>query len=186
VIWDPTVVGPLDRCLRCFRESGAEFIVCKTCGVSSGTLEVPLDASGAFCYGHQTQAASAYCGWCARPVCHLCVERQGLNLVGIGLRTYCKNCVTKQAAIEKAFFQQLERSGSCAKHESNPSTFRCARCALPLCDLCSYFITGGVFRARLRSGPLCLTCFRTATLSRGRNQWISGSAAREKGLLSQR
>lgn len=172
-IWDPTVVGPTDRCLRCFSPSGAEFIVCKRCGHASGTLAVPLDVTGVSCHQHRDKPAAAYCGWCGRPVCAACIERQGINLIGIGARTYCKECVALQQATEATFFEGLRRSGACAKHADRPATARCTACQLPVCDLCSYFILGGVFRKRVHSGPLCLTCFRLR-IGRERGHWIAG------------
>lgn len=182
--WNPTELGPLDRCLRCFDPAGSSHIICPTCGATSGVLDVPVGMSGEVCIHHGGVQATRYCVYCGDPVCPDCIEREGISIISGRHLPYCKHCLQRARDIEHAFLERLQRTNACSKHPSIPATFRCTRCDLPLCDLCSYFLRGGIFRVKLRAGPFCLVCFRWMTDGSSRDRWLGGAEARRQGLCN--
>ncbi len=181
--WDPTVLGPMDRCVNCFSERGMDSVICPNCGYTSGVHVVSDCIDGVRCQRHPESVARAFCNWCADPICDECIEREGFNFPWSSPLIYCKKCVALAEQIERDFRERVSRLGTCAKHDLNRATFTCSQCSLPLCDSCAYFVTAGLFRRRIMAGAFCLICFRLNTVGGGRKRWINADTAQRLDLL---
>jgi len=181
---DPNQPGPFGVCVTCSTPYSDDYGFCQTCGHIYGFLSTPLEMTGECCFVHQNSSAHRYCVLCARPICDDCSEREGVSFAS-GLPTpQCKQCVARSTELRAAFRGAILESHTCARHRGRKATYICVSCALPHCPECSYFVTGGIFGTRLKAGPYCLTCFRTALPSNQRRRWISGRRAMDEGLVS--
>lgn len=184
-IIDPNQVGPSHVCFRCFTPHSDSYAFCENCGRIMGFLETPFETHGEHCFVHTAVPASTYCVLCGRPICKECNQREGMSFIS-GLPTpQCRTCLDNCSRLEANVLNEVRRSQSCAKHKDRQGTFTCVTCSLPHCSECSYFITGGLFRLRIKAGPYCLGCFRTVYIGRSRKHWISGARALTAGLISQ-
>jgi len=180
---DPNQTGPFHICLTCFTPKANDFTFCQTCGRIQGFFETPLEVWGEHCFVHNSIAASTYCVLCARPICKNCNEREGVSFVS-GLPTpQCRSCLDRLRKLETDFRNFVNHTKTCAKHRDRPAVFNCVSCGLPHCPECSYFVIGGLFTTKLKAGPYCLPCFRTAHMGRTRRHWISGRRALIAGLI---
>jgi len=172
--WDPTVIGPLDRCLRCWTPVSTDRGYCRTCGKTTLVFSTPVDAQGQACFRHADRVASRFCCLCSRPICEECKAKETFPMTTVASLWHCRECVAESSGLESEFFATLKRAGSCAKDGDTPAAFSCKTCSLPLCLSCAYFTAKGLFRKRVDDGPFCLACFRMATLLRSRQHWFSG------------
>src|SRR5262249_11927550 len=173
-LWNPQIVGPLDRCLRCWTPFGDDVAYCTRCGKITSVFKSLSLNRGERCSVHQNSTAERTCCLCGRPICKDCCDHVITPIFMIGEQWYCCLCVKEAKTIEKRFFDALSRSNCCAKHEEIISSFTCKICGLPLCLSCTYFTAAGIFKKRPADGPYCLTCFRSVTSGRNRNIWFSG------------
>lgn len=172
--WSPDVVGPLDRCARCWTPIGEEIAICETCGhVSLVFNSLPVE-SGERCASNDGSAAEWTCCLCQRPICKQCRAIETNPFTTFGPLWHCHACVDSAKRIEAAFFQTLAATKCCAKHRELPMAFNCTKCKIQLCLSCTYFTAKGLFKKRPADGPYCLGCFRMATLHLKRNGWYSG------------
>jgi hypothetical protein len=181
---DPTVAGPFDVCLRCLSPRDDNVAYCRRCGHLDDHIFVNAPAQHHRCANHPSVEASAFCSTCGRPICSSCGEARGY-FASVGLPTYlCPSCRDDMQRIAGLFLREAQETGHCVKHRDRPATFICVGCSLPHCDACGYYKLKGFFRNRLGSGPYCLLCFRTATLSSIRKRWVSVLRARRHGWLT--
>jgi hypothetical protein len=174
--WDPNVVGPIDRCLRCWTPIRDAPAYCQTCGKTTPlfntAVELPVNKS---CFYHQERAAACFCCACVKPICSEC---QAYKTTPFSLMLaevcHCRNCVDSAGLIEKEYFKRLEKDGCCAKHSDILASFQCKKCALPLCLSCSYFSSVGFLRKRIGDGPFCVACFRRSFTDTKHKAWFSG------------
>jgi hypothetical protein len=180
---DPNQVGPFHVCLRCFTPESDELTFCQMCGRIKGFFQTPLEIHGEHCFVHNTVLASTYCVLCGRPICRECNEREGVSFVS-GLPTpQCRSCLDKSRKLEADFLDAIKHNQSCTKHRDRSGTFTCVSCSLPHCPQCSYFLTGGLFKPRIKAGPYCLACFRTSHAHQTRRRWMSGARILTAGLM---
>jgi hypothetical protein len=172
--WNPTVVGPLDRCPRCWTPIGEELAYCQTCGKTSLVFNSLPVTSGERCFHHKDSPAEWTCCLCARPVCHECCDHVTTPLTTAGPLWWCRRCVHAARELEARFLVTLAGSNCCAKHRDIVKAFSCKTCGIPLCLSCTYFTAKGLFKERPVAGPYCLACFRMATPGRTREHWFSG------------
>jgi len=172
--WNPTVIGPLDRCSRCWTPIAQDLAYCATCGhVSLVFNSLPLE-HGESCSFHNNLAAEWTCCLCQRPICRVCCARETNPLTTFGPLWHCWHCIESARTIEAGYFKTLAEKTCCSKHKDLPMAFACKTCGLPLCLSCAYFTAKGIFKKKPNVGPYCLGCFRTATLGGRRNVWFSG------------
>jgi hypothetical protein len=172
--WNPDVVGPLDRCSRCWTPIAQDVAYCATCGhVSMALNSLPLE-HGERCFVHNNRAAEWTCCLCQRPICKECCARETNPLTTFGPLWHCRQCVDAATVIEAKFFEILATNNCCAKHRAIAMAFRCRKCGIQLCHSCTYFTAKGVFKRTPAEGPYCLGCFRMATIGHTRNRWFSG------------
>jgi len=183
-IWDPSEVGPFDRCIKCFTLYNDNFAFCSFCGHVSTVFDTPRETSGVKCHIHSSIQVIGCCCLCAEPICEDCKEKEHYSIAG-GFHNlyYCRNCVKKAEDIKKEFSRKTKEQKLCAKHHDRKASFDCIECGLALCNECSYFTNKGWFRKKLGEGSYCLSCFRKTTIKGGRSNWISGKEATEKGLV---
>lgn len=181
-IWDPNVLGPFDRCFRCFAREDDSRGFCLGCGrlYASCLPDEPVD--GRTCFVHSGQAATRFCSLCARPICDECMAREGFSFTAFAPTPFCRVCIADSENLERAFLARIEGSGVCAKHVGRAAARRCLTCKLPHCDECLYYFDKGWFRQRLGDGPYCLGCFRAARIGRSR-KWLSARDVSADGQL---
>lgn len=166
-IYDPRQAGPFDRCIRCFTPYNNARAYCSMCGKISTVFSTKVEISGEVCAIHKNSKAIAYCCICNQPICDNCKERKQFSFpAGLIDIYYCKKCTVESKKIEENFFETLVTAKKCAKHHDEISTSKCLICKLPLCAYCSYFITGIIFRWRIKSGPYCLSCYRSEKIKK--------------------
>ena len=176
--WDPTEIGPMDRCLRCFTPLSEAKAYCSYCGHISTVFSGYVEAGTAKCSIHPENSAVGICCLCDEAICSNCSdpERQHFSLSAGGRELYyCVNCVADSENIAAQF--ENSNNNCCAKHHSAKSDRRCKDCDLPLCPDCSYYMDKGWIRKKQGDGPFCLSCFRMATKDGGRSNWMSGRDA---------
>ncbi len=156
------VVGPFDRCIRCFTPRNDERAFCLSCGHSGHFFQTPVRQPSEHCFAHPGTIAAEYCVLCTRPVCVDCVEQEGFSLVAVRPTPQCRYCLAEIKRIEAKFFARLDKSGACAKHSNKRAHSKCISCGLPLCDSCDYYCRRGLLLRK--KGPYCLACFRVARL----------------------
>jgi hypothetical protein len=172
--WDPNVVGPVDRCLRCWTPIAQDLAYCATCGHATLVFHsLPLE-DGEPCSVHNDRAAEWTCCLCERPICRECCALETHPFTTVGPLWHCQHCIDAAKAIEAKYFRTLAERNCCSKHTDLPTAFTCKRCGLPLCLSCAYFTAKGLFKKRVNDGPYCLGCFRMATVGRERGVWFSG------------
>ena len=172
--WNPNVVGPLDRCPRCWAPVAQDFAYCYTCGKTSLVFKsLPVEHRGQ-CYRDGTHPAEWTCCLCRQPICRQCCARETNPFTGAGPLWHCRQCVDAASAIETTFFALLSATRCCSKHRDIPAAFACKDCKLPLCLSCAYFTSKGILARKVGDGPYCLGCFRTFTVMHRRRRWFSG------------
>jgi hypothetical protein len=172
--WNPNVVGPLDRCSRCWTPIGHDLAYCATCGlVSLSFHSLPVE-EGRPCGFHNGRAAEWTCCLCQTPICKSCCDHETNPMSAVAPHWHCRHCVTGAKSAETGFFETLAEKRCCSRHMLLPMAFTCKSCDLPLCLSCSYFTAKGVFKKKPHEGPYCLRCFRMATLGGKRDVWFSG------------
>jgi len=175
--WDPNVIGPLDRCLRCWTPVREAPAYCQFCGKTAGVFNTDAEDSptNESCFYHNGRSATCFCCVCAEPICSECKANKttpfSLMLAEVW---HCRTCVDSAARLEKEYFERIERDGCCSKHVDVIASFHCKKCDLPLCLSCSYFSSVGIFRKRIGDGPFCIGCLRTAFMGSERKKWFSG------------
>jgi hypothetical protein len=184
-IHDPREIGPFDRCLRCFTPLSDDFAFCTACGKISTVFTVHLETLSQRCAYHSDQNAFELCCLCKKPICQNCndTKRQHLSIAMGHDLFYCVHCTRRTKELEEHFLEHLKVTGQCPKHPGMRSEFKCVTCALPLCANCSYFVTGGLFRRKIKAGPYCLLCFRSATPNAAHARWLSGAEVLRRSLL---
>ncbi len=172
--WDPNVVGPLDRCTRCWTPLTHDIAYCVTCGhVSLAFNSLPLE-NGERCSFHTNSAAEWTCCLCQRPICKVCCARETNPFTAAGPLWHCHECVEASNKIEADFLKAVVTKNYCIRHREMPQAFSCKRCGTQLCLSCTYFTVKGLIKKRPADGPYCLGCFRLATVGRSRGKWFSG------------
>ncbi len=182
-IWAPNVVGPLDRCIRCFTLHSDDSAFCGWCGKISTVFKTKFDTTNVFCHAHNRRGAVAYCCLCQKPICNDCVEKEHWSFAAGDQLFQCKSCLLKSQELEESFKRNLRTGEFCPKHREVKAVFLCSACGIPSCPYCSYFVDAGWLRKKLGDGPFCLSCFRTATQKRQRKAWISGREAIQRRLI---
>lgn len=173
--WNPNVIGPLDRCLRCWTPLHAKRGYCTTCGKTTLIFDMSLrQPRRRQCFQHTGVPAIRYCCLCARPICEQCKGLETFPFPSPGVNWHCKKCLGRAAELEHRFHELLEKRRCCAVHRDMNRSFECKKCSAPLCLSCSYFTVRGVFTQRVADGPYCLGCFRQATFGSKNRRWISG------------
>ena len=181
---DPTQIGPLDRCLRCFVPRSDRYSYCLGCGHLGAFFAITECPWQVCCKYHSNTVAIAYCSCCTEPICEQCQARCGISLMS-GLSTpQCFQCLDEMSKLENGFLARLEQASVCAKHPHETAELRCKSCNLLHCDSCLYFMTKGLFGNRIGDGPFCLPCFRFRTAFSGlRHKWMSACQARMRKLI---
>jgi hypothetical protein len=174
-IIDPTEVGPLDVCLRCFAPHNDRLNYCEGCGkVGSAGLFHDSDHTY-YCVNHPKVVTTEFCGLCADPLCKACQAHHIDPFSSPVPVPYCAKCMATSVAVKRSYFERLKLSGACGKHGDQPAQFHCKTCTLALCRSCAYFHARGIFGRRAGEGPFCLTCFRRSLFVTSSNRWISGT-----------
>jgi hypothetical protein len=172
--WNPNVIGPLDRCLRCWMPIAQDLAYCATCGhVSLIFNSLPMEWGERCCF-HSNHAAEWTCCLCRRPICKECCAHETNPFTTFGPLWHCRQCIDDAKAIDARFFKTLAATNCCVKHRDVAMAFKCKKCALPLCSSCTYFTVRGILKRRPINGPFCLACFQMATLGNRWSRWFSG------------
>jgi hypothetical protein len=180
---DPTKIGPFGVCFTCFTPRSHEVTFCEKCGKLFGFLETDAPQRSSVCKLHPGSLAVVACALCGNNICSACIEREGFSLLGGMPTPQCRNCVERMEELKAAFEKKINIERICAKHSYRAAIFRCVGCQLPHCESCLYFTTSGWLRTKLRTGPLCLACFRIETVGSDRKRWMSLREAKEQNLL---
>lgn len=158
--YDANVIGPFDRCIRCFTPSSDARAYCMTCGHKGRFFDLTESPVGQTCFVHPQAIASVYCTLCKRAVCADCNRHEAFSFIAVRHMPQCSVCINDMKEIEASYFTRLSKSGVCAKHEGRLATSECVVCQLPLCSSCEYFGQKG-FLFLKKTGPYCLACYRT-------------------------
>jgi len=172
--WNPTVIGPFDRCLRCWTPFREDLGYCAMCGKASLVFTSYPQNRGQRCSNHPETSAQWTCCLCRKPICEECCDHVIRPITSIGQLWHCRKCVNETKAIEAGFFETLRDKNCCAKHRDVVAAFTCKKCGIQLCLSCTYFTVKGIFKKRPDDGSFCLMCFRMAAIGHNRNKWFSG------------
>ena len=184
LVFDPKTVGPLGVCFRCFTPHSPDFGFCLKCGQIHAHITNFERPEGFACANHKSERASAFCAGCGQPICSHCCTDPCVSLTTGMSVCHCQSCLMEMKALEGGFLQSVKKQNICVKHPSHEARMSCKSCALPHCDACLYYKVGGFFKKRIVDGPYCLPCFRVATLSGGRDKWMSAIDPRSRGWIS--
>ena len=178
--WDPNIVGPLDRCLRCWTPVNNDVAYCLTCGKATMvfTAAAAPPEGGQSCVHHPGVQAQRFCCLCMNAICEQCNGNESFSFTMGSSLWHCRPCCQEAERLEKQFFAVLSRDHCCSKHRDTQAAFECKKCSLPLCLSCTYFTVKGWLRKTVADGPFCIGCFRTwRPRDRNGNQWFSGDVA---------
>ena|SRR5579862_1208587 len=172
--WDPNVIGPFDRCPRCWTPINEDLAYCATCGMMSLVFNSYPQTNGERCFGHKNIIAEWTCCLCARPICKECCDHVTTPLTTAAPLWWCRVCMETAKVIEAKFLEAIAKNNCCLKHRDLVKAFNCKKCGIQLCLSCTYFTAKGLFQKRPAEGPYCLACFRWVSASGKRNHWFSG------------
>ena len=107
--WNPNVVGPLDRCPRCWMPVAQDLAYCATCGDVSQVFDsLPLER-GERCRFHRNRAAEWTCCLCQRPICKECCARETNPFTTFGPLWHCSSALMPRRQLRPGFSRLLQR-----------------------------------------------------------------------------